>query len=312
MYPCFPGSVARVARAVLIAAVLLILPSFAFAQQVGIKAGANFASLTPEENENPDTSPLAGLVAGVWIRPQPTGRVSFQAEGLFSEKGMRLNSWGPGTPSVDVRVRYVEIPLLARADFGASGSTTRIFVVGGGAPAFKLSGRVHADIEGQEDSADIGDDIEPFDMGVVGRELRIVDGAYTGDPGAPVGPPVLDVWVRFRPLPDDPALHAGALAQLTGHFSIAAALRPHAGVGQDQAHRTLSTAVNAISLSLHADVRVDQWLLYHHESTFAGDGMTHSTCRVHTEDGALVASFTVDAMIRELPPRRGRDQRTAL
>ena len=84
-------------------------------------------------------------------------------------------------------------------------------------------------------------------MGVTGRDLRIVDDAYTGDPEAPVGPPELDAWVRFRPLPDDPALHAGLVAQFTGHLSIAAALRPHAGIGQAQAHVTLSTAINAIN-----------------------------------------------------------------
>ena len=44
-------------------------------------------------------------------------------------------------------------------------------------------------------------DSEPYDMGVTGRDLRIVDGAYTGDPDAPVGPPVLDAWVRFAALP---------------------------------------------------------------------------------------------------------------
>ena len=81
------------------------------------------------------------------------------------------------------------------------------------------------------------------------------------------------------------------------HAGIAAALRPHAGIGQDQAHRTLSTAINAIHLSFHADVRADGWLLYHHESTFAGDGMTHAECRVHTEAGQLVGSFAVDAMV---------------
>ena len=139
---------------------------------------------------------------------------------------------------------------------------------------------------------------EPVDMSVVGREVRVLDGAYTGDPDAPVGPPEVLAWVRYCALPDDPALHAGLVAHFTGHMSIAAALRPHAGVGQSQAHRTLSTAVNAITVSIHAEARVDQWLLYHHRSTFAGDGMTHSECRVHTENGELVASFTVDAMVR--------------
>jgi len=153
----------------------------------------------------------------------------------------------------------------------------------------------------------------PYDMSVTGRDLRIVDDAYTGDPAAPVGPPVLDAWVRFRQVPDDPPIHAGLLAQFTGHLSIAAALRPHAGMGQDQAHRTLSTAINAISLSLHREVRADQWMLYHHHSTFAGDGTTHSECRVYNEDRDLLASFTVEAMVRGFAdPTSSVDDRTAM
>jgi acyl-CoA thioesterase len=153
----------------------------------------------------------------------------------------------------------------------------------------------------------------PFDMGVTGRELRFVDAAYTGDPDAPVGAPVIDAWVRFRSVPDDAAIHAALLAQFTGHIPIAAALRPHAGVGQDQAHRTLSTAINAITISFHADVRADRWMLYHHDSTFAGDGMTHASCRVHDEDGRLLASFSVDAMVRAFRADTGPvDERTSL
>ena len=150
-------------------------------------------------------------------------------------------------------------------------------------------------------------------MGVTGRDVRIVEGAYTNDPDAPVGPPVVDAWVRFREVPQDPLLHAGLLAQFTGHLSIAAALRPHRGVGQDQAHRSLSTAINGISLSMHRDVRADKWMLYHHLSTFAGDGMTHSECRVHAEGGELIASFTVEAMVRPFASGAATlDERTAL
>jgi hypothetical protein len=156
---------------------------------------------------------------------------------------------------------------------------------------------------------------EPFDMGVTGRDIRVVDGAYTSDPDAPVGPPILDAWVRFRNVPATPYLHAGLLAHFTGHMSIAAAMRPHAGIGQSRAHRTLSTGINAFSLSFHADVRADEWLLYRHLSTFAGDGMTHSECRVHTRAGDLVASFTVEAMVRRFREDGNTasvDDRTAL
>jgi acyl-CoA thioesterase II len=153
---------------------------------------------------------------------------------------------------------------------------------------------------------------ERCDMSVMGRDIRIVDGAYTSDPAAPVGPPTLDAWVRFRDVPADAALHAGLLAQFTGHLSIAAALRPHVGVSQAEAHRTLSMAINSIAISFHADVRADQWMRYHHHSTFAGDGMTHAECQVHDEDVHLLASFTVDAMVRAFPEATAADDRTAL
>lgn len=154
----------------------------------------------------------------------------------------------------------------------------------------------------------------PYDMSVTGRDLRVVDAAYTDDPQAPVGPPVIDAWVRFRgPLDDDPALHAGLLAQFTGHMPIAAALRAHAGIGQAEAHRTISTGINAIALSFHRDVRADQWMRYHHHSTFAGNGMTHAECRAYTEDGDLLASFTVEAMVRGFAdPAQQGNARTAM
>ena len=157
-------------------------------------------------------------------------------------------------------------------------------------------------------------DAVPYDMSVTGRDLRVVDAAYTDDPQAPVGPPVIDAWVRFRgPLDDDPALHAGLLAQFTGHMPIAAALRAHAGIGQAEAHRTISTGINAIALSFHRDVRADRWMRYHHHSTFAGAGMTHAECRAYTEDGDLLASFTVEAMVRGFAdPSQQGNARTAM
>jgi acyl-CoA thioesterase len=156
------------------------------------------------------------------------------------------------------------------------------------------------------------DECEPFDMAVTGRDVRFVDNAYTRDPNAPVGPPTIDAWLRFREVPEDPALHAALLAHFTGHVSIAAALRPHAGIGQSQAHRTLSTAINAITISFHANVRADRWMRYHHHSTFAGDGMTHSECRVYDLEGALLASFSVEAMVRRMATDRPVNERTAL
>ena len=70
--------------------------------------------------------------------------------------------------------------------------------------------------------------------------------------------------------------------------------------------------INNINLSLHRAVRADRWMLYHHLSTFAGDGMTHAEGRVHDEEGQLIASFTVEAMVRGVPGGGTLDDRSAL
>ena len=71
--------------------------------------------------------------------------------------------------------------------------------------------------------------------------------------------------------------------------------------------------INAINLSLHRDVHADEWMLYRHLSTFAGDGMTHAGVPGARRGGDLLASFTVDAMVRPFPAGTGTvDERTAL
>ena len=83
-------------------------------------------------------------------------------------------------------------------------------------------------------------DCPRLDMGVLGRDIRVVDGAYSMQ-DAPAGPPELYVWTRFASVPQSEALHQALLAQPTTHYSIGAALRPHEGVSEADAHRTIST-----------------------------------------------------------------------
>lgn len=153
---------------------------------------------------------------------------------------------------------------------------------------------------------------EPHDMGVSGRELRIVDGAYTGDPEA-VGPPELYAWLRYRESPPEPYLRQALLAHFTGHLLIATAMRPHRGIGEAMAHRSLSTGVLALTVSFHDPVRSDEWLLYAHESPHAGRGLSYGRAQVFTRDGRLVASFSQENMIRGLAPAaRGMGPGTGL
>ena len=156
-----------------------------------------------------------------------------------------------------------------------------------------------------------GPDSSPFhDYGMTGRDVRFVDGAYTL-PAAKTAPPVIYGWVRHREAPDAAYLRQGLLAQFTGHMTISASLLPHAGMGEEQAHVTLSTGVLAITVALHDEPDLTGWLLYANPAIYAGQGLVQGEGRVFGADGRLAASYTVQAMVRDFgqPPERiGLDQ----
>src|SRR5438445_766391 len=80
--------------------------------------------------------------------------------------------------------------------------------------------------------------------GVIFGDADITDPDVTG-------PPDLDVWTRFVGAPDDPGVSQALLAFATDGFLIGTAMRPHEGVGQAQAHVTLSTGVLSHTLTFH-------------------------------------------------------------
>lgn len=130
-----------------------------------------------------------------------------------------------------------------------------------------------------------------------GWEIRVVGDVDISDPDL-VGPPTLDVWTRFAIAPDDPGVDEALLAFASDGFLIGTAMRPHAGVGQAQAHVTLSTGVLSHTLTFHEPFAADEWLLLSHRSPYAGHGRCYGQASVFRHDGTLVASFVQDAMIR--------------
>ena len=134
-------------------------------------------------------------------------------------------------------------------------------------------------------------------------ENRIVGEVDISDPDQ-VGPPELDVWTRFDGAPDDAVTDQALLAFATDGFLIGTAMRPHRGVGQAQAHVSLSTGVLSHTLTFHEPFSAAQWLLLAHRSTHAGHGRSYGRAEVFDMAGALVASFVQDAMIRAMAPRQ--------
>jgi acyl-CoA thioesterase len=147
------------------------------------------------------------------------------------------------------------------------------------------------------------DGVEP--SGEQGWEVSVVDGVDVNDPDA-VGPAELDVWTRFAGAPDDPVLSQALLAFASDGFLIGTAMRPHAGVGQAQAHRTLSTGVISHTITFHEPFRAGDWLLLAHRSPYAGRGRTYGRADVFDSGGQLVASFVQDAMVRPMPDGTGK------
>jgi acyl-CoA thioesterase-2 len=133
-------------------------------------------------------------------------------------------------------------------------------------------------------------------------EMRIVDEVELSDPAAPTGPPELRVWARFPGVDAaDLATNQALLGYASDGFLIATAMRPHEGIGQAMAHVSVSTTVLTQTLTFHERFAAGGWLLLDQRSTYAGRGRSHGEANVYAQDGTLVASFSQDNMIRDMP-----------
>jgi acyl-CoA thioesterase-2 len=156
-------------------------------------------------------------------------------------------------------------------------------------------------------------DCPRHDFGVIGREYRVVDGAYEHQDV--VGPPELHVWMRLAAHVGPRHMHQAWLAQAVTHWTIAAGMRPHAGLTEEDAHATISTGPTAATIAFHDELDVTGWVLTETRSIYAGRGAVQSQGRSWAADGRLVASSTVQAIVRELVrpiDAMGRDPATVM
>jgi acyl-CoA thioesterase-2 len=108
-------------------------------------------------------------------------------------------------------------------------------------------------------------------------------------------------WLRSTdPLPDDPVLQAGALTYVSDLLLLSAALSPH---GMAIGDPDLQFASLDHSVWFHTPHRLDDWLLYEQEGTWAGGG--RALCRGHMYDqaGTLVATLAQEGLLRRRPQR---------
>ncbi len=109
-------------------------------------------------------------------------------------------------------------------------------------------------------------------------------------------PPHQSIWMRAASaLPDDVALHQAIMAYASDMTLLDTSLLPH-GVGW------FSNKVQMASLDhamwFHRPFRMDQWLLYTHDSPAAYGARGFNRGLIYTEDGTLVASVAQEGLMR--------------
>ena len=111
---------------------------------------------------------------------------------------------------------------------------------------------------------------------------------------SPVGEPRQQVWLRHRtPLPDDPVLHACALAYASDLTLLGVARLPH-----EQAALQMASLDHAVWYLRPA--RADEWLLYDQTSPSAGGGRGLTSGRIYDRSGRLVASVVQEGLMRTM------------
>jgi acyl-CoA thioesterase len=71
----------------------------------------------------------------------------------------------------------------------------------------------------------------------------------------------------------------------------------------------------AVTIAFHDDAPLNEWLLYANPAIWSGQGLAQGEGRIFTGGGDLVASYSVQAMIRgfsRTPDMLGRDATNAM
>jgi acyl-CoA thioesterase-2 len=108
--------------------------------------------------------------------------------------------------------------------------------------------------------------------------------------------PVKHVWFRADGnLPDDPQLHKYLLAYASDFNLLTTSMQPH-GVSVFQ--KFMQVASLDHSLWFHADLRMDDWLLYAMDSPWSGNARGFSRGSIFNRSGQLVASVAQEGLTR--------------
>ncbi|WP_299820339.1 porin family protein [uncultured Pontibacter sp.] len=98
--------------------VALAFVSFSgFSQQLGVKAGATYATFKGKDADNYDYR--LGYTAGVMLQQHITDLVGVQVEALYTSKGAKIENKTGSTEVNDIyRLNYVDVPVMLHLSAG--------------------------------------------------------------------------------------------------------------------------------------------------------------------------------------------------
>lgn len=165
--------------------VLASSPAFALQDSplsLGPKVGLTYSTLTGDETD--ELGYKLGFSGGAFLAYAFGDWFTLQPEVLYSQKGAQeSHDTLSGELTNTVSMDYIEIPLLAVLTIPTQSRWTPKLFAG---PAFGIliSAEQKAERAGEERTADIKDDLEDFEVGIVfggGVDVEVGPGAITAD-----------------------------------------------------------------------------------------------------------------------------------
>lgn len=110
-------------------------------------------------------------------------------------------------------------------------------------------------------------------------------------------------WLRVAaPIADDARVHMGFLAFASDMGLLSTSLLPH---GMNWTTPGLFTTSLDHAMWFHADVRVDEWLVYVMDSDWTGASRGINRGSIYRQDGTLVATAMQEGLLRYTPDSGG-------
>ena len=129
-------------------------------------------------------------------------------------------------------------------------------------------------------------------LGLIPWETRSFDDLIA----TTTGPPEFELWMRTPSV--DPELAPALLAYATDLTLIGTALRPHDGLSQLGNGTQFTSAVTSHTIWFHRPFTSDRWLLLRQHSPLLARGRSFGRGDVLTAEGALVASYAQESLLR--------------